>query len=1057
MNQNNKNNPGFIERLISLCARNSIVTILLIAALSVWAFVSLRQVPMDAIPDLSDVQVIVFTEWPGQSPNLVEDQVTFPISSALLSAPKVKYVRGQSEFGYSFVYIVFEDGTDIYWARSRVLEYLTGLQGQLPAGVNPTLGPDATGVGWVFGYAVVDETGNLDLHQLRSLQDWKIRYDLRRVHGVSEIATLGGFVKEYQVNIDPNKLRAYNLSLDDVIQAVKESNNDTGGDVIEIAEFEYIVRGRGYVQNVKDIEDIVITLPEINFPIYVRNVAVVSLSPQQQRAVDDLDGKGNTVAGIVVMRYGENALKVIEGVKARIKEIELSLPKGVKIVTWYDRSELIKGSINTLKITLIEQMIVVSVVIFLFLLHVRSALIPIITLPIGVLLAFIPIFYQGLSANIMSLGGIALAIGSMVDAAIIIIENIHKKHEKWEKEGRPGNWLDLLIQAMQEVGPSLFFALLVMTVAFMPIFSLAGREGRLFTPLAFTTTYSLGWASILAVTLIPALAAMFIRGRLPKEESNPFTRWIISAYTPLVRFVLKHPKAIVGGFILAFIPVIPIWLMIGREFMPPLYEGTVLYMPTSVPGLSITEAGNLIQMVDREIKHFPEVETVFGKFGRADTSTDPAGTNMMETTIMLKPHNKWRPGVTFDSLIKEMDQKIQPLGLTNIWWQPIQTRTEMLSTGIRSPLGILVYGDTLDEIEKKGIEIETALLKIPGTRSVYAERAVGAFYMDFVVNRQEAARYGLRVKNIEDVIASAIGGMRISTTIEGRERYPINVRYAPEFREDPNVLQKMFVTTATGDQIPLSQVTNIQFVRGPDVVRSQNARLVEFIYVDVGDIPLVDYVKTAKEIVGKEIKLLPGMRLEWAGQFLYFERAMEEIKLILPITLFAIFILLYFNTKSFFETGIVLLAVPFSLIGAIWLLYFLGYNISIAVWVGLIALAGLDAETGVVMLLYLKLAYNSAKEEGHLNSPEDLQEAVVEGAAKRIRPKLMTVLVAMIGLLPLLWSTGEGADVMKRVAAPMVGGLATSFFSELLIYPAIFYLWKKRELKNLTAKPIIHS
>ncbi len=1022
-----------------------------------WAFLSLRQVPMDAIPDLSDVQVIIYTEWPGRTPELIEDQITYPISSEFLSAPKVKYVRGLSAFGYSFVYVVFKDGTDIYWARSRIIEYLGGIQSKLPEGVTPTLGPDATGVGWVYGYAVIDETGENDLAQLRSIQDWKIRYALRSVPGVSEIASVGGFVKQYQVSVDPNKLRSYNISIEDVSKAIKESNDDTGGEVIEIAEFEYMIRGRGYVKNLRDIEDVVIKLDEKKNPVYLRDVAMVQLGPETQRAVTDLDGKGNVVGGIVVMRYGENPLRVIQDIKAKLKEIEPSLPKGLKIVPWYDRSELIEGSIKTLTDTLIQQLIVVSIIIFIFLMNVRSSLIPILVLPLAVLLAFIPLFYQGLSANIMSLGGIALAIGSMVDASIIIIENIHKKHEKWELEGRPGTRVDMLIEAMQEVGPSIFFSLLVMTVAFMPIFSLGGQEGRLFKPLAFTTTYALGWAALLSITLIPALAVLFIRGKISKEENNPLNRWVVALYIPVVNFVLKYPKTVILVAFLLLIPVIPVWLSLGKEFMPPLYEGTILYMPTTSPGMSITEAGNFLQSSDREILQFPEVQSVFGKMGKANTATDPAPLSMVETTIVLKPRNEWRSGVTYEGLIKEMNQKLQYPGMTNIWWQPIQTRTEMLATGIRSPIGILVYGDDLAKIEKTSLEIEAAVSKIPGTLSAYAERSVGAFYMDFAVNRREASRYGLRVKNIEDIITSAIGGMNVSKTIEKRERYPINVRYAREFREDPESLRRTLVTTAAGDQIPLSQVTSINFVRGPDMVRSQNANLVGFVYVDPGEVPLVDYVKQAKEVVKNEVVIPTGMSLDWAGQFLYYENAMKQLAIILPVTLFAIFILLYFNTKSFVETGIVLLALPFSLIGAIWLLYFLGYNISIAVWVGFIALAGLDAETGVVMLLYLTLAHKRRKEENKLNSIGDLQESIVEGAAKRIRPKLMTVLVAMIGLLPLLWSTGEGADVMKRIAAPMIGGLGTSFVSELFIYPAIFFLWKKRELKRLTAKASIQA
>lgn len=1051
MNQPEKTKTRLLAKVISVCANNSFFTLIFMAALGFWAFLSLRQVPMDAIPDLSDVQVIIYTPWAGQTPDVIEDQVTYPISSAFLSAPKVKYVRGQSAFGYSFVYVIFEDGTDIYWARSRTIEYLNGIQNQLPAGATPVLGPDATGVGWVFGYIVADETGTLDLSQLRGLQDWHISYALRGVHGVSEIAPVGGFVKQYQINLDPNKLRAYNLSVENIVKAVKESNNDAGGDVIEIAEIEYLIRGSGYVQNIKDLEQIVIKLTEKDkIPIYLKDVSVVQLGPEAQRAATDFNGEGSAVGGVVVMRYGENPLKVIQGIKTKIKEIEPTLPKGVKIIPWYDRSELIEGSIHTLTDTLIEQMIVVSLVLFLFLMSVRSVLIPIITLPLGVLLSFIPLFYEGLSANIMSLGGISIAIGSMVDSSIIILENIHKKYEKWESEGKPGTRLGIIIEAMQEVGPSLFFSLLVLTVAFLPIFSLTGREGRLFKPLASTTTFSMGWAAILAVTLIPALAALIIRGKIRKEESNPLNRWVVQLYIPVVHFVLKYPKRVILFALLLFIPVIPIWLSLGKEFMPPLYEGTLLYMPTALPGMSITEVGNFLQSSDREIMQFPEVQSVFGKAGKFETATDPGGIPMVETTVVLKPKKQWRPDVTYEGLIKQMNQKLQYPGMTNIWWQPIQTRTEMLTTGIRSPIGILVYGNDLNEIQMKSEEIADVVSKIPGTVSVFAERPVGGFYMDFRINRHEASRYGLRVKDIEDVIVSSIGGMNVSRTIEKRDRYPINVRYAREFREDPEVLRRSLVTTAQGDQIPLSQVTTIDFIRGPDVVRSQNANLVGFVYVDPGTVPLVNYVQEAKEIIKQKIPLPTGIHIDWAGQFLYYQSAMKGIIIILPLTLLLIVMLLYLNTRSFVETGIILLAVPFSLIGAIILLYFLGYNISIAVWVGLIALAGLDAETGIVMLLYLTLSYNSWKQEKKLKGLSDLQECIVEGAAKRIRPKLMTVVTAMVGLLPLLWSTGEGADVMKRVAAPMVGGLATSFFSELLIYPAIFYLWKRRELTKLT-------
>ena len=1039
---------GLVARCIAACANNPIWTILAVLALAFWGYYSLKNAPLDAIPDLSDVQVIVLTEWPGRSPDLVEDQITYPVSSEFLAIPKVKFVRGQSEFGLSFVYIVFEDGTDIYWARSRVLEYLNSVKASLPEGVTPTLGPDATGVGWVFSYAIVDESGQHDLQELRSIQDWNIRYALRSVHGVSEVASIGGFVKQYQVNLDPNKLLAYKISLNEVIQAVKQANENTGGDVIEIAEFEYMIKGSGYVHNTNEIEEIALRISGKEAPIYLKDVAVVNTGPDLARGVTDLNGKGNVAGGIVVMRYGENALRVIDAVKEKLQEVQKSLPKGVEIVTTYDRSGLIKGAIHTLSRTLIEEMIVVSIVIFIFLLQVRSSIVLVLTIPLGVILAFIPMFYQGLTANIMSLGGIAIAIGAMIDGGIIIIENLNKRLEAWESAGRQGDRFTVLIEAMQEVGPSIFFSLLVIAVSFIPIFMLEGAEGRLFKPLAFTNVFSIGFSAILAVTLIPALAALLIRGRITKEENNPLNRWLIAIYIPVVRLALKYKRSVIAIAALLIAITIPVWMNLGQEFMPPLNEGTLLYMPTAPPGLSITEASNLLQSMDREIRHFPEVETVFGKMGRATTATDPAPISMAEITIVLKSKDQWRKGVTWDGLIKEMDEKLQFPGLVNVWWMPIQTRTEMLATGVRSPIGVLVYGDDVKKIEQAAITIEHAIAKIPGTRSAYAERSVGAYYLDFKINRQEAARYGLRVKDIQDVITSAIGGMNISQTIEGRERYPINVRYAREFRDDPSALNRILVSSPNGGQIPLSQVASPNFTRGPDMIRSEDGKLVGFIFVDNGSVPLANYVEEAKKVVADEVKLSGGLRLGWAGQFTYLERAKEKLKVVVPLTLVLVFLLIYLNTRSFIETGIILLAVPFSLVGAIWLLYLLDYNMSVAVWVGLIALAGLDAQTGVVMLLYLKLSYQKHKAENRLNTTNELHEAIIEGAAKRIRPKLMTVLTMMIGLFPLLWSTGTGADVMKRIAAPMVGGLVTSFLLNLLVYPPIFLIWKQRKIKK---------
>ncbi|AEI62679.1 efflux RND transporter permease subunit [Corallococcus macrosporus] len=1036
---------GVIGRLIAACARNPFLTLLLVGGLAAWAVHAIRGTKLDAIPDLSDTQVIVFTEWMGRGPDLVEDQITYPISSSLLSAPKVKAVRGQSMFGMSFVYVIFEDGTDMYWARSRVLEYMETARGRLPAGVTPTLGPDATGVGWVFEYALVDERGKHSLADLRSLQDWNVRYALSSVPGVAEVASVGGIVKQYQVQVDPNQLRAYGVTLGDVTRAVRESNEDVGGRVLEIAGHEHIIRGRGYIRSTQDLESIPLKVSEDGTPVLVRNVAMVSLGPDIRRGVAELDGKGEVAGGIVVMRYGENALTVIEAVKARLEEVRAGLPEGVELVVTYDRSGLIEESIGTLSRALVEEMLVVSLIIFLFLMHARSALVTLLTLPVAVLLAFIPMYYQGLTANIMSLGGIIVAIGAMVDASIIIVENIHKKLEAWEAQGRPGERREVIIAAMQEVGPSIFGTLLVLTVAFLPVFTLEATEGRLFKPLAYTKTYSMGFAAVLAVTLTPALAVLFIRGRIRREDENPLNRWLVALYMPVVRFVVRHARAVVALSVVAMALTVPAFLRLGHEFMPPLNEGAILYMPTSPPGMSITEATRILQAMDAQLKRIPEVVSVFGKAGRAETPTDPAPLSMFETTVVLKPKSEWREGLTWEALLAEMDDTLQYPGMPNIFWMPIQTRTEMLATGIRSPLGIQVFGDDLDTLEQTAVAIEQAVAQVPGTRSAFADRSTGGFYVDIEVKREEAARLGLGVKAVNEVVMGAIGGENVSQTVEGRERYPINVRYAREYRDSPELLKEVLVPTPGGAQVPLTQVADVRFVQGPPMIRSEGGKLVTYVFVDTGR-PIADYVKDAKAAVAREVKTPPGVRVEWSGQFKYFERATEKLQVVIPVTLLLVCLLLYFSTKSVVETGIVLLAVPFSLIGAVWLLYLLDYNMSIAVWVGLIALAGLDAETGVVMLLYLTLAHRKADQEGRLRSMADLTETIVDGAARRIRPKLMTVLTDMIGLLPVLWSTGTGADVMKRIAAPLVGGLVTSFLLELTVYPAIFALWKRRHL-----------
>jgi Cu(I)/Ag(I) efflux system membrane protein CusA/SilA len=1040
-------NNGFIARVIAACARRPFMTILGVAAASVWGWFSLQRAPLDAIPDLSDVQVIVFSEWMGQSPDLVEDQITYPITSALISAPRVQAVRGQSMFGMSFVNVIFEDGTDLYWARSRVLEYMSSVRAKLPQGVNPTLGPDATGVGWVFEYALTDKSGTHDLQELRSLQDWNIRYALASVPGVAEVASIGGYVKQYQVNVDPNKLLGFGIGMDEVVRAVRASNQEVGGRVLEIGGHEQVIRGRGYVKSPQDIAQSPIKVVS-GTPIRVADVAVVSVGPDIRRGVSELDGEGEAPGGIVIMRSGENALRVIGAVKARLREIERALPEGVQIVTTYDRSHLIEESVATLRHTLIEEMLVVSAVIFVFLLHVRSALIPILTLPLGVLLAFIPMYYQQLTANIMSLGGIAVAMGAMVDASIIIIENVHKKLAEWDAEGRKEPRSDAIIAAMQEVGPSIFFSLLVITISFLPVFTLEATEGRLFKPLAFTKTYSIGFAAILAVTLTPALAVLLIRGKVHDETKNPINRWLTAAYAPVVRFVVAYRWHVVVAALLIMALTVPAVFRLQNEFMPPLNEGVLLYMPTAPPGMSESEAVRLLQIMDRKLKEFPEVISVFGKQGRAETATDPAPLGMAEVTVVLKPRAEWRAGVSWDDLIAQMNEKLRFPGMPNVFWMPIQTRTEMLSTGVRSPLGIQVFGDSLEHIERAAIEVERALSKVPGTRSAFAERSTGGFYIDFEVKREDAARHGLTVQDVNMVVAQSIGGDNVSETVEGRQRYPISVRYAREFRDDPELLGRILIATPDGGQVPLSQVVEIRSVLGPPMIRSEGGKLVGFVFVDT-DRPIAEYVADAKPIVASVASLPSGTRLDWIGQFKYFERAKERLKWVIPLTLALVFSLLYLNTQSLVETLIVMLAVPFSLVGAVWLLYLLDYHMSVAVWVGVIALAGLDAETGVVMLLYLTLAHDRHRREGRLRDHADLREAIVEGAAKRLRPKLMTVAAMIIGLVPVLWSTGTGADVMKRVAAPMVGGLLTSFLLELTVYPALFAIWKRRSLPNV--------
>ena len=1038
-----------IERIIAASVRNRFLVFVFTLFAIAAGIYGLVHTPLDAIPDLSDAQVIVYTDWEGRSPDLVEDQVTYPISTAFIAAPKVKFVRGESMFGKSFVYVIFQDGTDIYWARSRVIEYLSSIRASLPEGVNPTIGPDATGVGWVYEYALVDDSGKLDLSQLRSIQDWNLRYALESVKGVSEVAPIGGFVKEYQIDLDPNALLAHNIPLSEIVTRVKSSNSDVGGKTFEVSTTEYFVRGRGYFKSIADIENVVLKV-ENGTPVYVKNVASVHLGGALRRGVAELDGKGEVVGGIVVMRYGENALSVIEGIKRKIDNIKSSLPTGVRIVPTYDRSELINRSIATLREKLIEECIVVALVCLVFLWHVRSALVAIITLPIAILASFIPMYYSHLTSNIMSLGGIAIAIGAMIDAAIIMVENAHKSLEHFREEhGREANngeRIEAIIAAAKTVGRPLFFSLLVITVSFLPVFSLTAQEGRLFKPLAFTKTFSMFFAAMLAITLAPVLMTLLIRGKIAPETKNPLNRFLISIYEPALDFVLRFRGLVLFGALALFLLTIFPFVRLGKEFMPPLNEGTLLYMPTAVPGMSITEATKILQIQDRQLKRLPEVTTVFGKAGQAETATDPAPLSMFETIVSLKPFDQWPRGMTWDKFLGELNMNLRTPGMANIFWMPIQTRTEMLTTGFRSALGIKVFGPDLQGIENLAVQIETAIGDLPDTRSAFAERTVGGYFLDFDVNREAAARYGLTAGDVNDVVETAIGGKTITTTVESRERYPVRARYAPDFRQDLDSLKRVLIPTPTGAQIPISLVADIRYRTGPPSIRDENGQLVGFILIDPATSNIDGYVRHAAKRIAERVKFPAGYHIEWAGQFQYIKQAEQRLKIVVPLTLLIIFVLIYFNTRSVVKTSIVLLAVPFSLIGAFWLLWLLGYHMSVAVWVGLLALAGLDAETGVVMLLYLDHAWEKFRSEGRMKSIADLRAAIHEGAVQRLRPKIMTACAILFGLLPIMWSpiTQTGADVMKRIATPMIGGVITSAMLELLIYPVIYFLWRKR-------------
>lgn len=1035
-----------IAKVIAWCARNRLATLLLLGLGTGWGVLSLRSTALDAIPDLSDVQVIIFSEWMGRAPDLVEDNITYPVVSSLLGSPRVTAVRGQSMFGMSFVNVVFEDGTDLYWARSRVLEKLSSISNKLPQGVTPVLGPDATGVGWVFEYALVDKTGHTTLQQLQSIQDWNLRYALQAVPGVAEVASIGGFVKEYQVNLDPDRLAALNIPLSTVVNMVRMSNADVGGRVLEVSGTEHYVRGRGYVKSPKDLEQVVLG-SHLGTPVLLRHVGTVRMGPAQRRGLADLDGEGETVGGVVIARSGTNALNVIDAVKARIEELKPALPQGTQIVPTYDRSRLIRASIDTLRRTLLEELIAVTVVILAFLLHFRSTLIPALLLPIAVLLAFIPMRQMGLTANIMSLGGIAIAIGAMVDAAIIVVENVHKRLEGWEREGKKEARAEVVLLALQEVGRPIFFSLLVITVGFLPVFTLEGTEGRLFSPLAWTKTFSMASAAVLSITLVPAIAATFIRGKIRDEDHNPISRMLGRLYDPVCRFALRFRWPVIGGAVVLMAATVPIVKLLGSEFMPPLNEGTLLYMPTSVPGMSDATARDVLQRMDQVLRQFPEVARVFGKAGRFDTPTDPAPLSMFETVIELKPPEEWPKGEDWDALLRKLDGAMQFAGMPNVWWMPIQTRTEMLATGVRSPLGVLVLGSDTKVIDRIGAEIEAALRDVPGTRSAFSERIGGGYFLDFDVDRDHAARFGLNVGDVEDAVETAIGGLTVSTTVEGRERYPVTVRYARDFRSDLQALGRVRVATMDGAYVALGQVANLKLRTGPSMLRDENGQLAGYVFVDTAR-PIGDYVRDAKRAVAEKVSLPPGYRLDWAGQYRYLEHAKARLAIVVPVTLFIIFLLLFFNSRSTVEALMVMLAVPFSLVGAFWLLWLLGYNISVAVWVGLIALAGLDAETGIVMLLYLDLAWKERKPA----TADQAREAVVHGAVKRIRPKMMTVATILVGLVPILWSQGTGADVMKRIAAPMVGGVVTSALLELIVYPALYLIWKGRGLPQGAAR-----
>jgi Cu(I)/Ag(I) efflux system membrane protein CusA/SilA len=1043
-----------IAALIRWSARNVFLVGLATVFVTMAGIYAVSRVPLDAIPDLSDVQVIVYTEYPGQAPQVVEDQVTYPLTTSMLSVPKSRVVRGFSFFGVSFVYVIFEDGTDLYWARSRVLEYLNSAARKLPAGVSPSLGPDATGVGWIYQYVV--RGAQKSLAELRTIQDWYVRYGLAKAEGVAEVASVGGFVKQYSVVIDPRRLQSLGISLARIREALRSSNIDVGGRTVELAETEFAVRGRGYVKSLADLEQIVVK-NDRGVPVQLRDVARVELTPDERRGITEVDGEGEAVTGIALQRSGANALSVIEHVKDRLAEILPSLPQGVRIDAVYDRSDLIYRAIDTLKRTLVEESIIVALVCVVFLLHVRSALVAIITLPLGVLIAYLLMYLLGLSSNIMSLGGIAIAIGAMVDAAIVMIENAHKRLERAPAD-KPR--AEVLIEAAIEVGPALFFSLLIITVSFLPIFALEAQEGRLFKPLAFTKTFAMAAAALLSVTLVPALMLLFVRGRITPEHRNPINRALIFIYRPVIRAALRHKVATI--LIALSVLLGSLWpaAQLGSEFMPTLNEGTLLYMPTTLPGLSVTKAAELLQTQNKIIKTFPEVTSVWGKAGRASTATDPAPTEMFETVINLNPETEWRPGMTVDKLIAEMDKALQFPGVSNAWTMPIKARIDMLATGIRTPVGIKVFGADLAEMEKVAREVEAAVRTVPGTSSAFAERIIGGYYLNIEPDRAQLARYGLMINDVQDVIATALGAEAVTTTVEGRERYTVSIRYPRDLRSDPqSIATEVLIPLANGGTVPLGQVAKVELARGPATIRTENAQLAAYVYVDLRDRDLGSYVADAQKAVAAQVKFPPGYYVTWSGQFEYMERAKARLEVVVPITVLIIFLLLYLNFRRVTETLIVMLSVPFALAGGLWLMWWLGFNLSVAVAVGFIALAGVAAETGVVMLIYLDNALTELKadraQQGREFTRDDLYAAIMAGAVERVRPKMMTVAAIMAGLLPIMWSHGTGAEVMQRIAVPMIGGMVSSTVLTLIVIPAIYALIKGVTLRSPRPVPSI--